>query len=824
MGNPYRRIVSCLLLAAILLGSGCTVPPPPLPETPPGPAPTSAAQPTPYPESMVTFRVKLPESLPAGDSLYLTILDEVTGLALNPQKVVMQAEDARSFLVILPFQLKSVIKYRYQRQNAQEHLSDGRPVRYRMLYVDGPGMVSDVVSRWTDTTFSGETGRIQGQVVDAQRGTPLPGILVAAAGAQTFTAADGSYKLEGVPEGTHNLVAYALDGEYQVYQQGARVAAGSATPAPLFLTAAPMVRVTFTVSVPDSTLAGAPVRLAGSLYSLGNAFADLAGGASTVASRLPVLSRMPDGRHSITLELPAGSDLRYKYTLGDGLWNAEHSMDGAFTVRQLIVPDQPAALEERVATWSRGNSAPITFDVSVPANTPGEEFVSIQFNPGHAWTEALPMWPAGSGRWVYVLYSPMDPLGQVRYRYCRNEQCSSADDSRTSGFQAVGHSVSSSLLPSTLDDRVDRWHWLEDLSSPITLPNVEIRPRGSDFITGVELLPYFHPSWTARLPSAVVDIKSMNSSWLVLTPTWSYTRAYPPVLELQPGIDPLWGDLQAATGEAHRQELRLAVFPTPNFPTPAMRWWAEAPRDFSFWVAWYESYRAFLLHHAGLAEAAGAEALIVGGDWLLPSLPGGMLADGESATTPEDAEDRWRSILEDVRTRFSGRLLWASGYPLAEEEHLPFLDLVDGLYLIWSAPLQEYTGESEVEMARTAGALLDEGIGPVVEETGMMVVLGLSYPSAEGWLAGCARSGSRCVELDTLSRPNTDFPDIGVSLEDQVRAYNAVLLAVNERDWISGVVSRGYYPPAVLHDKSTSVHGKPARGVLWYWFPRLVGE
>jgi hypothetical protein len=37
------------------------------------------------------------------------------------------------------------------------------------------------------------------------------------------------------------------------------------------------------------------------------------------------------------------------------------------------------------------------------------------------------------------------------------------------------------------------------------------------------------------------------------------------------------------------------------------------------------------------------------------------------------------------------------------------------------------------------------------------------------------------------------------------------------------VVSRGYYPPAALRDKSASVHGKPAADILWYWFPRMLG-
>jgi hypothetical protein len=53
--------------------------------------------------------------------------------------------------------------------------------------------------------------------------------------------------------------------------------------------------------------------------------------------------------------------------------------------------------------------------------------------------------------------------------------------------------------------------------------------------------------------------------------------------------------------------------------------------------------------------------------------------------------------------------------------------------------------------------------------------------------------------------------------------YEAMLNAINTRPWVGGVVSRGYYPPALLQDKSASVHGKPAADLLWYWFPRLTG-
>jgi hypothetical protein len=48
--------------------------------------------------------------------------------------------------------------------------------------------------------------------------------------------------------------------------------------------------------------------------------------------------------------------------------------------------------------------------------------------------------------------------------------------------------------------------------------------------------------------------------------------------------------------------------------------------------------------------------------------------------------------------------------------------------------------------------------------------------------------------------------------------------AVNARSWVSGFVSRGFFSPVVLLDKSASIYGKPAADLLWYWFPRLLGN
>jgi len=66
-------------------------------------------------------------------------------------------------------------------------------------------------------------------------------------------------------------------------------------------------------------------------------------------------------------------------------------------------------------------------------------------------------------------------------------------------------------------------------------------------------------------------------------------------------------------------------------------------------------------------------------------------------------------------------------------------------------------------------------------------------------------------------------PDSVVDLQEQVDIYNALFSAINDRDDVAGIVVRGMYFPAPLQDPSSSVYGKPAWDVLWYWFPQLTG-
>ncbi|HNK62861.1 MAG TPA: hypothetical protein PLE14_02340 [Anaerolineales bacterium] len=834
-----RRILTAAFIL-VLAGQGCTLT---LLENPFGgatatPAPNggnTTASPTPYPVAQTTFVVTLPEPLQATETLVISVLDEVTGLSINATQYPMSPRDSLTYTATLPLTYNSVIKYHYIRRGVSqvsEDTSFGAAIRYRMLYVAGPGEVVDILGDWSDKTYSRPTGTILGQVYNADTGSPIPNMLVTAGGVQHITDSMGRFELNGLPTGTQQLVTYSLDGMYTPFQQGAVVADGTTTIVDIRVKPARLVNVTFMVSIPQDTVPGVPVRMAGNILQLGNTFADLLGGVSTVADRMPILNLQPDGRYAITLGLPVGAYIQYKYTLGDGFWNAEHKTSGEWILRDFIVPEQDVIMEDTVATWLATNeSGPILFETTVPSVTPPGDIVYIQFN-AFSWMEPIPMWPLGNNRWAYKLYGPLNFLGTFAYRYCRNGQCGSADDSQTVGPAPTGRQAGTSILGQDIQDSVNTWRWFVN-PEPLSLVGATIAPRPNGFVAGIEYQATYRPNFSYYAPQSFANTKALGSNLAVLTPSWTFINASPLRFATQPGSDPLWIDSAIMISQAKALGMNVALFPTPHFPGISNEttnlisrdFWMNAPRDAQWWQTWFTRYRAFAVNYADLAAQTGVSTLILGGDWVGPALPGGTLSDGTASNVPADAETQWKAIIQDVRGHFKGQILWAMPYTKSNvQTPVNFLRDMDGIYLLWSVPLATGQTATKTDYANEAGRLLDNEVAPLSSLLGKPVVLAVSYPSAVGAVNGCVpNGGGGCADFTELSQPNPDNASVNLSLQTQADAYEAMLTAINARPWVAGFVSRGYFPPVALQDKSTSVHSKPTADLLWYWFPRLLG-
>ena len=716
----------------------------------------------------------------------------------------------------------TILKYRYVEGTSPErieHTLSGTQVQFRALPVMGSDLIEDHVAAWEPLPTTENAGRIQGIITD-KNDLPLINIMVCAAGYTTLTAADGSYFIENIPPGNHILSAFSLNGSYQPFYQGAVIASNLTTPANIHLTEAKLVNVTFHVNSPPENITNSPIRIIGDLFQLGNLFTELKGSTNIISSRAPLMSSKPDGSYQITLALPAGYNLHYKYTLGDGFWNAEHTSNGDLNVRELLVPDSDLQINDEIETWKSGTPAPVTFHVSIPSTTDTNDTVSIQFNQSE-WTEPISMWPLGNNEWVYILYNPMDIMGKIDYRYCRNDQCGIADDLATVGTDAKKNTFNVDNSPQGFNDIVEDWAWWTPALEPTSVLATEIIPRGKTFLTGVEFIAGYHPSWQSRLGWSYKDLHDIGAGWVFLSPTWSYIGINPPILEQVPGNDAVYFDLTQSIIWANQSNLKTAIFPfTITNSTESADWWSKGELDADWWHNWFSQYRTFILHHAKLAAQTNADGLIMGEPGMLPALPQGILPDGTPSKVPDYANEYWRSLINDVKTMYNRPLIWALNYPFDMEQIPDFLSELDQIYILFTAPVGEQGNLSPQEYAESFGKILDENILPFKEEIGKPIIIGLEYPSTEAAADGCLPKLGYCQKYEEYSPYFNPETDANVDLIEQMEIYNGALLAINNRPWIDGVVSRGYYPPAPLHDPSTSIHGKPAADVLWYIYPR----
>jgi len=816
--------VTCLtfVLSAV---AGCTLP---FAGGPAGPTPIPSGG-TPLPAAEVVFNVTPPAGTPEDAGLQLVVLDEVTGLPYGASGTAMTRQSDGRWQARLTPPVGSLLRYRYTRQSpsaSEEFDGLGRLVRERVVYVTAPLTQDDLIAAWIDAPFLGQAGRVTGRVVDAATSAPLPEILVTASGVMAYSDGEGAFRLDGLVPGLHSLVAFTTDGAYLPLQRQAVVAAESATPAELALEVSPLVDVAFEVTLPDGTPESAPIRIAGNIRQFGATFADLDGGVNASAARMPILVRV-DATHALMLtQLHAGTDLRYKYTLGDGLWNAERDSGGGFVTRQLIVPAQERTVQDAVTSWHSPANAPLTFHVTVPANTPASDSISIQFNP-FTWFEPIPMWKEADGTWTYVLNGPLDFSGPLAYRYCRNLQCGSADDVDTAGATTSGRSVTPSAEPQTLADTVREWQWLPQETLPPTDVVAPALGARAGFAVGYELLPSCRPSWSPFMPVALAEMAARGANAVVFAPTWTLQVSRPlPILGLDPSRCGFRSDLLALASEAAENGMQVTLRPTLTPAYGALAdWWSGGVRDAAWWAVWYEAYRSFILTQARLAMEAGATTLILGGPEIAPALPNGALFDGTPSGAPADAETRWRTLISEVRTVFPGRVGFELDFGFALQAPPSFLDAIDEVHLRWHAPLTPGGSADVQSMRATASGLLDDAVLSQPALVSKPIVLHVEYASVEGGVSNCpAAPDGSCRSSSAFDRGAVVDPDLAVDLTAQAQAYNAVLLEVNSRAAITGVFASADYPIASLLDKSASPYGKPAQDVLTFWYQRLTGR
>lgn len=389
--------------------------------------------------------------------LFLEILDELSGLGLNPTRYPMQSTDGLTYSIRMSYPMGFVIKYRYVQDGTPpriEYDSQNQQVRYRQAFINGPLVIKDEIAGWLTAPFAGSSGILQGFIYNSETSEPISNVMLSISGMRTFSGADGSYSIPNIPAGEHLLTAVHVDGLFHPFQQKAVIASNAVTPANFGMMPNRLVNITFIVTPPAENLAGAPIRLFGSFLSLGNSFADKQGGITTEMGNGKNLIVRDDGTYAITLSLPAGHPLEYKYSLGDGFWNAERDNSTSFHIRSIIIPAEDTIIHDFIATWRNSGDPPLAFHVSVPPDTPEGALIMIQFNP-YVWMEPLPMWNLGNNQWLYITYGPAEFIRNSNFRIQMYDSSAVSDDIATAGSRVAGNKID--LLKTEINYTVSHW-------------------------------------------------------------------------------------------------------------------------------------------------------------------------------------------------------------------------------------------------------------------------------------------------------------------------------------------------------------------------------
>ncbi len=772
------------------------------------------------PNVAIQFNLTIPTALGAGERVVLELVDEVTGLPYNTRQYDLIQTSESEHTITLDFPQGSVLKYRYVKIGAgmvPEATPQTDEVRYRMLAAEANTTVVDHLQFWQDSPLQGETGVLTGQITSSATGLPLADMLVSAAGNLTFTDANGRFSLPEIFPGVHNVVIYALDGAYNTFQQGASVVAGETTPVKVALTPRETVAVTFNVTPPNDAL-GIPIYLAGNIVQLGNTFADLNGGMSLDPKQLPLLVAQADNTFSLTLDLYAGLDLRYKFTLGDGYWNAEQAAEGGgWKLRQLIVPDHDLTLDLSIAGWRSADAAAITFEISIPPEGGNGDEKFIQFK-AREWTNPLPLWPLGDGKYLFILFSPLDRTVPVSYRFCRNEDCQQALNAEALATEA---SFQPSETVQTIQLTLAEWANWHPADGPVEVVAANVPPKDSAYLTQIELSPEMDPTWQVYAPIAISEIAEIGANAIQFAPQWFLGSDG----ELQPEWveTPFTYALSNLIAASKAQGLSVSLFPQVG-PTDALvKFWTAGDRSAQWWEDWFASYQTFILNYARVAADAGVEQLVLGGKAVLPAFSGGYFLDGSVSDVPAAMDDEWVSLIGEVREIFAGDLVWATNAQVSVDPLPGFIALFDAIYVTVDAPLADPDFPTSDRIAANFWEVLNAQIYPIHETTGKPIIIALGYPSTADAVKGCLLIDEACSNDGVFLA--SEISQSTVDLDLQVSIYNALLPIIADQDWVSGISIRGYNPVVSVMDGSSSIAGKRARDVIWYWFAGLnAGE
>jgi hypothetical protein len=325
-------------------------------------------------------------------------------------------------------------------------------------------------------------------------------------------------------------------------------------------------------------------------------------------------------------------------------------------------------------------------------------------------------------------------------------------------------------------------------STPEVLKTPAITPteRNSlDFQKGITFVSWQKGEYfTPVAEQSLTELASTGANWVAILVT-VYQKTASDTQITATKLTPSDEDLTHIISKAH--DLGLKVLLKPHIDIESGQWRGEiafsAEED---WNAWFDSYRQMIDHYADLAQQTQTEAYSVG---------------TELVSTSGRSTD-WERVVEDVRSRFTGKLTYASNFD--EVGNVQWWNALDYIGVDAYFPLPTPSDNPTVEELEAAWA--DQGylitLKQLSDEYNRPVLLTeIGYRSVKG--------------ANEAPWEWHDHPEIDLALQSNL--YEAALETFSKEDWVAGMFFWNWLTnpdQGGENDPDYTPKGKPAEDVL----------
>lgn len=470
----------------------------------------------------------------------------------------------------------------------------------------------------------------------------------------------------------------------------------------------------------------------------------------------------------------------------------------------------------------RKSASTMTFEVTVPKNTPSDDIIYIYTND----QRGKRMKKIDSSTHRVKLTREQIGIDEmedtVKYRYTRNDaNFWTAEylepDTNDYFWEKLGRQVPL-RIGKTQRDEISRWRWFPPDHVPIVRttpvePVGEFLPRinSEPFRSGQILEDLFIEGFRDHFATTAKHLKEIGYTWVEIDPPWQWMEEgdLPKVANLAKD-SPNYPDDQTLIDEIRAMKSQgLKVMLGPQLCCTTL---STQDRSQQWWDVYFTETTNFLVHFAKIAQETGVDAIhyAVQNDY-----------------QGNDYATRWSAVFKEVRKYFSGEvgeMVWnateGQSAIFPDANFIKWGNELDYFYIAIDAPITKSDNPTDDELKQGAAKMLD-GAKQLYDQYKKPVFVRTTYFNVKKTWKG--NSFYSISSVPWFHDPEQKLKDSKYKFgpDDQARVIQAYFRAIAERPWIQGFAQFGYTHWEYPLSADLSIRGKPSED-LWRKWNRLI--